>query len=45
MNVTETSSENLQMRLPWGVNEPKLTNYVLETMAKMYKMRKNEKKE
>jgi hypothetical protein len=33
------------MRLPWGVNEPRLTNYVLETMAKMYKMRNLERKE
>lgn len=36
----ENSVENLHVRLPWGVDEPRLNNYVLETLSKMQKLKK-----
>ena len=37
------SAENIRTRLPWGVDSCRLNNYVLETLVKMQKMRKNVK--
>ena len=39
----QNSIEHLDKRLPWGSNEPRIQNYVLETLAKMSRLRKTQK--
>ena len=40
-----SSNDNLKNRLPWGVDSSRLTNYVMETLVKMQRLRKQGKED